>query len=428
MSGMIMGVHHWVPWSVARRGFDPGLPGKPDTRTPRPRVSALGLAIAIYWLQPHRLRGEDQADYRFESYQEQDGRIQVETHSWLFDTRLTPWLSLRGDAVYDAISGATPTGAPAPSQIANLLPPQPGPLSTRVPTQFMSDTRWAGSLDAELNWGPHRLTPGFSYSSEHDYLSYGTALNYSVDLNQKNTTLNLGWSHDFDTVLPNAATYITQAQPKNADEVLVGINQLLGPKTVLTANFTFRNTHGYLSDPYRGALFDDYPQFDPSHLNLFAENRPRHRESYIGYVALSHYVTLLQGSAEGSYRFYHDSFGINAHTIGVAWRQKIGPIFVVSPLFRYYRQSAADFYGTHFAGDPSNPFDSTLLPTYYSADYRLSRMETFTYGVELTARVSKRISLDIAYKRYDTLGLDHMTSPSAYPKANIITVGARLWF
>ena len=101
---------------------------------------------------------------------------------------------------------------------------------------------------------------------------------------------------------------------------------------------------------------------------------------------------------------------------------------MISPLFRYYRQSAADFYGTHFAGDPSNPFDPTPLPTYYSADYRLSRMETFTYGVELTARVSKRISFDLSYQRYETFGLDPATSPSAYPKANIVTAGARLWF
>ena len=55
-------------------------------------------------------------------------------------------------------------------------------------------------------------------------------------------------------------------------------------------------------------------------------------------------------------------------------------------------------------------------------------METFTYGVELTAKVGERISFDLGYKRYDMFSLDHATSYSAYPKANIVTVGARLWF
>ena len=55
-------------------------------------------------------------------------------------------------------------------------------------------------------------------------------------------------------------------------------------------------------------------------------------------------------------------------------------------------------------------------------------METFTYGLSLTARVLDWLSLDVAYQRYEMSGLDSVTSPSAYPKAHIITVGGRIWF
>lgn len=55
-------------------------------------------------------------------------------------------------------------------------------------------------------------------------------------------------------------------------------------------------------------------------------------------------------------------------------------------------------------------------------------METFTFGVETSARVTNWLTIDLAYKRYDMRGLDGVTSQSAYPKANIVTVGARLWF
>lgn len=393
----------------------------------RQRVAAIGLAVTLYLLQLNRALAEDHVDYRYENYREEGGRMGVDTHSVLFETKLFPWLSIQGEAVYDAISGATPTGAPPATDIHIAFPP-PGPYNNTVPLTHMQDKRYAGNIEAMMTFGPHHITPQFAYSEESDYISYGAALNYSLDLNGKNTALNLGWSHDFDTILATPFTYIAKNQNKDTDDFLVGVNQLLGPKTVLTANFTFRNSHGYQDDPYRGVFFSDYPQGDLNNPALFGEHRPDFRRSYIGYASLLQYITPLNGALEGSYRFFDDTFGIRAHTIAVSWHQKIGRMFLISPVFRYYHQTAADFYATQFVGDPSNPFNPNPLPAYYSADYRLSEMETFTFGIEASARVTDWLTLDLAYKRYDMRGLDGVTSQSAYPKANIVTVGARLWF
>ena len=90
-------------------------------------------------------------------------------------------------------------------------------------------------------------------------------------------------------------------------------------------------------------------------------------------------------------------------------------------MFRYYRQNAADFYVIKLP-------DSNNRPTFYSADYRLSEMETFTYGVSLTAKVTDWLSIEGSYKRYEMFGLDSVTSPTAYPKAHIVTIGFRAWF
>jgi hypothetical protein len=384
----------------------------------------LGLAAMLYLLQLGRGAAEDHVDYKFESYQEEHGRVGVQTQSWLFEKTMTPWLKLKGEAVYDAISGNTPDGGPPPSQVKNPFPPA-GPLANSVPTKFMHDKRWAGVMEATLSYGPHHLTPQFSYSSEHDYVSYGGALNYSLDLNEKNTALNFGWSHDSDSIFPNKATFITQEQHKISDDFLVGVNQLLGPNTVLTANFTFRNSSGYLNDPYRGVIFDAYPVYDPP---PFAERRPGHRESYIAYASVMQYIEPLRASAEGSYRFYADSFGIFGHTVGLAWHQKVGSRVLISPLFRYSEQSAADFYGTQWPGDPTDPSNPNRVPTYYSSDYRLSHLQTFTYGAEVSVRVLSWLSVNLAFKRYEMMGLDGVTSPSAYPRANIVTVGSSVWF
>ena len=60
------------------------------------------------------------------------------------------------------------------------------------------------------------------------------------------------------------------------------------------------------------------------------------------------------------------------------------------------------------------------VPKYYSADYRLSKMETFTVRNVKPARVTDWLTLDLAYKRYEMRGVDGVTSQSAYPKANIV--------
>src|SRR5438874_3574943 len=81
------------------------------------RTAAFGLAVSLYLLPLSRAKGEDHLDYRYEHYEEDGARILVETHSALFEKKIRPWLSLKGEFVYDAISGASPDGRPAPSQV-----------------------------------------------------------------------------------------------------------------------------------------------------------------------------------------------------------------------------------------------------------------------------------------------------------------------
>ena len=90
----------------------------------RQRACAVGLAGALYLLHLNRALAQDHFDYRYESYKEDDGRMGVDTQSWLFEKKITPWLSLQGEAVYDVISGATPTGRrrPPTSKSPSLRP------------------------------------------------------------------------------------------------------------------------------------------------------------------------------------------------------------------------------------------------------------------------------------------------------------------
>jgi len=381
-------------------------------------------SLTLLSLHALQAQGENTAGYRYESYKEDGSRINIETQSGLFEIAPKRWLTLKADVVYDAISGASPTGSPPPASITNWVTDPngnlpPGANSTSVPLSPMSDERWAGSLAPTFSYKQHRLTPLFSYGQEHDYKARGAALNYAVDLNEKNTTLNLGWSHSWDEVLPNGFLHTTE--PKSADDFILGVNQLLGPKTVLTANLAYGNAHGYLNDQYKGVLFESTPQGDPSAPALEPEQRPGDRNKYIAYISLLQDITPLNASVEGSYRFFHDSFNVNAHTFELGWHQKIGKLLVVSPIFRYYHQGEASFYVTQLP-------DYDTRPEFYSADYRLSQLQTLTLGITASLKLNDWLWLDAGYKRYVMDGLDGETSATAYPKAHIVSIGARLWF
>jgi hypothetical protein len=405
----------------------------------RKTVAVVALGILLHTLPVKRIRAEDRVDYKYEDYSEEKGRIQIRTHSLLFEQDLIPELTLQGALVYDGISGATPTGAP------------PMPDENQVATTEISDIRRAGFIAGSIRHGRHTFAPQVAYSEEVDYTSIGLSLQDSMDFNDKNTTLNLGISHDFDRIIPNAGTLLRVKEEKDNTQFLVGVTQLLGPKTVLTANLTLGYTSGYMADPYKGVLFDDH--YSPSEEELgflgqfmsgedidamfayapgdpyalFPESRPRHKRREIGLVYLTQYVDKLQGSAEVDYRYYHDSFGINAHTFSAAWRQKIGESIILSPSLRCYTQSAASFYAPRFAlGSPQQHPDRT--PAHYSSDFRLSDLDSLTYGVHAVWEVSERCHLDVGWKRYEMEGNDGRTSPSAYSNADIVSIGIRLWF
>lgn len=388
-----------------------------------------GLSGVLWLASLGRTKAENRADYRYEDYAEEQDRIQVTTQGLYFDLAPKSGFSIQGNAIYDAISGATPTGSPY----------LPG--TNAVNTVHMDDKRYAGFIEPTFKFGSHALSPQFAYSEESDYRSIGVALNDSMDFNEKNTTVSLGVSHSFDHILPNEGElYHKTGDPilsplrKDNTDFLLGVAQLFGPATIGTANLTLGYADGFLNDPYKRVLFDNVPYnpgpdpANPYPYTVWPESRPAHKFRQVVFFSLQHYFDAALGAGEVTYRFHHDDFGIIANTVSLRWNQKLGKHFILSPLFRFHTQTAARFYGTHFPGDPSDPSFPIPTPRYYSADYRLSALNTFTYGVSLSAHVQEHVSLELAYKRYEMYGTDGVTDSRQYPKANVFTGGLTLWF
>lgn len=450
----------------------------------RVKLLAVTVALALPLLRISRAAGvptDDELGFRYGSYNEDDSRINVTTESADFNLGLSDNVRLTGNLVVDSISGATPTGAPPQTKwpypsynqyyqssynqlftaavndpnnrvlydsgyfnsyqeytnyVASSNPQISGQATNSanasyqsltnspnyhknsVPLTHMQDHRDAFSLQMPITLGRHQITPSFSHSAESDYISFGGALNYSISFNDKNTILSAGWAINQDSVRNDLFQWV----PKTTDDIFLGLVQLVSPTSYFTVNASLSFSDGYLNDPYRGVMVMDFLQTNPDDAALIPEKRPQHRNSESLYTSWTQFVTPANASYEVSYRFFHDTYGLFANTAALTWNQKIGKSLVISPMFRYYIQSAADFYYILV------PETSGQLPTFYSSDYRLSEMETFTTGVKITWRVAKHLSLDASYSRFVMYGLDNVTSSSAYPSANVFSLGGRLYF
>jgi hypothetical protein len=380
----------------------------------RPDASAAGRHYLRYFLPMgiafglgQLARAEDQVAYGYESYTEDDNRMKIETHSVHFEQKLISSVAVKGDLTYDGISGSTPTGTYRIS-----------PNSGKIKTTAVTDIRRA--MDVAVDWqaGAQTLTPGFAYSDESDYESYGLSLNDAIAFNKKNTILQLGVSHNFDRVLDEVLGAPARTwQDKQSTEGLIGVSQLLSPKTIFSADFTFGYDSGFLNDPYRLTEF-----VYPHHQLGVVRNESRPTELYKQTVltSLTHYFDPLNASLVGSYRFYHDSYDIYGNTVSLTWNQWIGKHVIVAPAFRFYEQSSASFYEPLFHQNPADI-------SHYSSDYRLSEFYSFDAGVQITAIVNSHLHLTAGYHRYEMHGLDD-TVAAMYPRANVYTIGLSiLW-
>ncbi len=374
------------------------------------------LAGILVWLAPRATRAENSLSYKYESYQEMGGRIAVQTRGAVVEQDLGTDMHLKLDGVIDTITGATPTGVPAAAG------------SNQVDlSELHPERRKAWNADFSRQFPGINVSIGLGNSRESDYVSNGWSVNTLTDFNQKNTTLLAGLAGTDDKI---KVFYQGPRARKHTHDLILGVTQLLDPHTALTFNVTWGRAEGYLADPYR--LVQKTTEIVPG-ISLpltFGENRPGSREKAIALVGVNRAFNELHGAIDATYRYYHDTFGTSAHTVDLAWFQHVGEKVILRPGVRFYSQSAASFY--HYDLDQTSITPTAGAPRasgpFYSADYRLSQLQSFNYGLKVIWKATERLDLDAALEQYDMRGTDGVTPQSAYPRARTITFGGKIYW
>lgn len=311
------------------------------------------------------------------------------------------------------------------------------------------ETRQQGDFRLAYQWDEAEASVNGGVSEEPDYHSAFAGLGGRLDLNQKLTTLNLGLDYtnsDISAHLdPNASPYYDYDYYANQVQVQPGpfgteiktlravrqdwnthfsVTQVLTKDALIESGVGYTRSTGYLANPYKVV---DFVFVDPNQtpvdtgipglpalltpeVQAVLERRPDARDQVTWDARYVQYIEPLDAAFHFDYRFYHDDWGIDAHTFHLDWAQPLGWGWTLTPRFRYYSQSAADFYQPYFLFQRAEPkaggqLDLAQVPLKaYSSDYRLSGFGALSGGVTVEKRVGKALTLEGGFEYYTHAG------------------------
>lgn len=372
--------------------------------------------------------------YHHAQYDESGDRMRVRADQLSFRTPMGRTLELSGTYIRDITSGASP--------VINFLDVRGKPhqfLETGASIKDHRDIYEAtlGHYGAESYQGVK-----LGFSDEDDYTSRYASVNVRQNVNRRNTTLFASAGYNRDDVWNSYNPSVLLEEPseyhhRQKQEYMLGISQLLDRNSLLQVNLGYSISTGYLSDPYKKAyvvdeglldyrglidvagvfktlvgtgvvqflndsgitrLLNDSPAVDVPWLSsavfgLVKDSRPSRREQWTALLRYSLYLTQSDSGLHLDYRYSHDSWHIDSHTLDIQWNKELSSGIMISPGLRYYTQKHAFFY---------QPFYETLRTDgYVSADYRLAGFGALSRKLSVTAFITSQYKIGLHYEYYD---------------------------
>jgi Protein of unknown function (DUF3570) len=330
------------------------------------------------------------------AYYHEDGRVQAIEPVVNVSKVFADGESLDFNATFDALSGASPNGA-LPSHSPQAFTGPSGKAShayTIAPGQLPADPHYHDTrVAAGGNWTlpltrVDNLSVGGKFSAEDDFISATVNASIARDFNDKNTTLSFGLFNEFDSLHPIGNTPVpgsnvpslvrTGGKTKDGVGALLGITQVMTRNWLTEFNLSVDRFTGYLNDPYKITSIIDSAG---NTTGYEYESRPDQRTRKSAYWE-NRVAWTSQLSAALSLRYMSDDWAVRSDTaqLHLRWSWSNRERYI-EPSFRWYRQTAADFY-TPFILDTAKQSTG-----FESADSRLSAFHALTYGVKYSQKL-----------------------------------------
>ncbi|MDG1387460.1 MAG: DUF3570 domain-containing protein [Halioglobus sp.] len=240
----------------------------------------------------------------------------------------------------------------------------------------IEDTRTEVSVTTRYYYD--RGSAGFNYSrsDEDDYESDAVAVDASYDSDDGMSTYSASLSASADEIEPTQGVTPTGTlkDEKDIRSAWVGVSRIVSKRAILRFGLSYTYRDGFLTDPYK--------------LN---DERPDRRNEWVIQGGYRQFLVTPNAALHVDYRYFNDDWGIDAHTVDIAWHQNVGGQTAIIPFLRYHTQDEADFF--------ANSVD--FSERYYADDYRLSAYGAVSLGLKLRHDIGNW-RLNLAAERYQS--------------------------
>jgi hypothetical protein len=308
----------------------------------RPLLVMLGLltvpGLAIAGVLP-----EDRSDILYHLYD--GGGVEIDGPSILMRKQLGKSTSFVGNYYVDMVTSAS--------------------IDVVTTASPYTEERKQWSLGMDYLRGNTTMSVNYVSSVESDFDADTYSFSVSQDMFGDLTTLTLSYALGEDVVGNSSDPGFREENRRQ--QYGVGITQILTRNLIAALNIETVTDEGFLNNPYRSVRYFDSGtavgySFEP-------ELYPRTRTSNaVGMRA--RYFLPYRAAIEGEYRFFTDTWDIDAHTASITYVHPWGP-WTFTGKFRYHDQTGASFYRDLFPREQATNFRAR--------DKELSELTSYTF-------------------------------------------------
>ncbi|WP_298418430.1 DUF3570 domain-containing protein [uncultured Kordia sp.] len=256
-------------------------------------------------------------------------------------------------------------------------------------------------------WNPKYPTELDSYNEANQNLNNGFFANIDI-LNQDGNIIDKNSA----TVWSPFNTTFIQDRARNTYSLYLSFSQIINKNAQFSLFVDVVQQQGWLANPMQRVYFADRDNYYVGNAaNISNYNSPENTDVFhlvddierlpdtrfkLPFGARFNYYFNENISLRTYYRYYFDTWGINSQTANIELPIKLGfGKFTLYPNYRFYNQTAADYFGTYETHVSTSEF--------YTSDFDLSKFNSHQYGlgIKYTDVFAKFKIFNIGLKSFD---------------------------
>jgi hypothetical protein len=286
------------------------------------RLFALAsLALVVGSAAQAAVLPDDRADAMYHRYE--GGGVTIDGPSLLLRKKFAEKYSVSANYYMDMVSSAS--------------------IDVMTTASPYKEERTQGNLAFDMLQGKTQYSVSYTLSDESDYTANTATFDVSQDMFGDLTTVSFGFSQGWDEVRKNGDNQFKETVDRR--NYRFGLQQILTPRLMAGLNYEVITDEGFLNNPYRSVRYLD--ETSARGFSFQPELYPQTRTSN-AIAVNARYFLLYRASVHGEYRYYTDTWGIDANTVSLGYTHPWGKRWIFEAGYRWYDQSAADFYSDLF--------------------------------------------------------------------------------